>query len=106
MVTPQEIGQAGERHAVEWLKRQGYRIDRWDTKSPGATDIDASNSKARILVQVKSAVAPGSPPALSGEDEKAIKARATKLSAEAWEARVTLSANLALSRAIEWRKLN
>jgi Holliday junction resolvase-like predicted endonuclease len=100
-----DIGLAGERVAVDWLKSKGYTILNWDTRAPGATDIEA-NTSTHILVQVKSAVYPNEVPTLSSEEETRIKARAGRLSASAYEARVQLDQNLhATSDNITWRKL-
>ena len=105
MSTPFEIGQAGERIVVQWLRSKGYIIDRWDTQSPGSTDIEAHHSQAHILVQVKSAVYPNDPPHLSSDEERNIKSRATRIGAQAYEARVQLDSNLQLLGQIMWRKL-
>lgn len=107
MATPFEIGQAGERIVVQWLKEAGYTIKKWDTESPGATDIEAESSKAHILLlQVKSAVHPNEPPFLSREEERQIESRATRIGAEAWEARVQLNARLHVIGSVQWRKVS
>jgi len=107
MATPFEIGQAGERIVVQGLKEAGYAIKRWDTQSPGSTDIEAATSKGHILlVQVKSAVHPNEPPSLSSDEERNIESRATRIGAEAWEARVQLNARLQLVGEMQWRKVS
>lgn len=106
MATPFEIGQAGERIVVLWLKEAGYTIKRWDTESPGATDIEAETSEGRVLlVQVKSAVHPNRPPSLSRNEYRRIESRAMRSKADAWEARVQLNASLELMGEIQWRRL-
>lgn len=104
--TEVEIGQAGERIVVQWLRSKGYTIDNWDTQAPGSTDIEAHHSTAKILVQVKSAVNPNEPSSLSSDEERNIKSRATRINAVAWEARVQLDSSLELNGDIMWRKLN
>jgi len=105
MPDSQDVGRAGERAAVDKLKSLGWTITRWDTSSPGSTDIEAQSGSKRILVQVKSAVPPNEPPLLSAQEEANIKSRATRIGAEAWEAKVWLDNYLNPIR-IEWRKLN
>ena len=106
MATPIEIGQAGERIVVQWLRNYRFTIQGWDTQSPGSIDVEAESSKAHILVQVKSAVDPNEPPSLSSGEERNIKSRATRLGAEAWEARVQLDARLQFIGEIQWRELS
>jgi hypothetical protein len=105
MSTPLQVGQAGEAVVVEWLKSKGYKILVWDTRSPGSSDIEAQHSSAHILVQVKSAILPNQPPSFSGDEEGNIKSRATKIGAEAYEARVQLDTSLKPVAEIKWRKL-
>jgi Holliday junction resolvase-like predicted endonuclease len=104
MATQVQIGQAGEAAAVAALKEKGWTITNWNTQAPGSTDIEASSGSKKLLVQVKSSVALDSPAALSGDEERNIKSRATRIGAEAHEARVTLNQSLVATR-IDWRKL-
>jgi len=106
VTTAVEVGQAGEGLVVDWLKAKGYRIDRWDTQSPGSTDIEASGTAKRLLVQVKSALAPNQPAVLSGDEIAKIKSRAGKVGAEAWQAQVQLDSQLRQAGEIKWAKLN
>lgn len=105
MSGPQDVGSAGEKAVVDELKSKGWIILRWDTNLPGSTDIEAQSGSKKILVQVKSAIAPNEPPVLSPQEESNIKSRATRIGAEAWEAKVWLNSNLTLIK-IDWRKLN
>jgi len=105
MVTARQIGRAGEAHVVEQLQGRRFTITNWDTKSPGATDIEMTGGKKHVLVQVKAGVSPNDPPSLSGEEAAAIKGRAVKLGAEPWQARVTLNADLTLKGKIVWRRI-
>ena len=105
MPTEVEIGQAGEKIVVEWLKGKSYIIDRWDTQAPGSTDIEAHHTSAHLLVQVKSSVHPNEPASLSTEEERNIKSRATRIGAVAWEARLKLDSSLNLMGNIMWREL-
>lgn len=104
MSTAVEIGQAGERVVVEWLRGRTYIIDRWDTQAPGSTDIEA-HGPAHLLVQVKTAIYPNDPVNLSPDEERNIKSRAARIGVEAWEARVQLDSDLVLKGEIMWRKL-
>jgi Holliday junction resolvase-like predicted endonuclease len=107
VATSSDVGQAGESAVVAELKKLGYRITSWDTQGPGATDIEAASSMTTLLVQVKTAVSPNAPASLSGDERRAITARALRKGAEAWEARVFLANRLLLPVAkIAWQKLN
>jgi Holliday junction resolvase-like predicted endonuclease len=106
MTTALQVGLAGERIVVDWLTAKGYKIDRWDTQSPGSTDIEASGTTKRLLIQVKSATAPGEPSALSTDEIANIKSRAAKVPAEAWQAQVHLDSQLAQVGEIKWTKVN
>ncbi len=99
-----DIGTAGEAAAVNELKSQGWKIHKWNTKSPGSTDIEASKGEKKILVQVKSAVPPDVPASLSADEERNIKSRAIKSGASAHVAKVTLDRSL---KAIDvsWKKI-
>jgi hypothetical protein len=105
MLTRTAIGQAGEHIVARDLVAKGYWTN-IDTKSPGATDIEAHGSTTNLLVQVKSAVAPNFPADLSSEEEGRIRLRATLLGWEAWSARVQLDSWLNRVGDIIWRKLN
>lgn len=100
-----EIGKIGEKKVVEWLLANGYTIVEWDTKAPGATDIEAKNTKAHVLVQVKTAVEPNTPADMSHEEVQALKARASRKKAEAWQAKVQLDSKHNLKGEIQWKKL-
>ncbi|HAU37994.1 MAG TPA: hypothetical protein DCX07_09800 [Phycisphaerales bacterium] len=100
------IGHAGEGVVVTYLKAKGYRITCWDTQGPGATDIEAAGTQATLLVQVKSAVWPNEPCALSVLEHQALTSRAARKRAQAWEARVTLDSSLRPIGEPAWRKLN
>lgn len=102
---PSDIGRAGEKAIVNYLKGKGWEITRWDTQAPGSTDIEACSGNKKLLVQVKSAIYPNQPASLSWEEEKNIKSRATRIGAEAWEARVLLNESLN-PMGVKWRKLN
>lgn len=91
MSQPADIGRIGEKAVVDNLTSQGYTIIEWNTQAPGATDIEASNSKEHILVQVKSAMYPSIPVDLSQADIAAIKSRASRKNAVAYEAKVQLT---------------
>lgn len=103
MYKPTTIGLAGEKAIITWLRQNGWQIIRWDTAAPGSTDIEAKVALKKLLVQVKSAIAPATPSFLSLAEAKNIKSRATRLGAEAWEARVVLYNNLNPA-GIGWRQ--
>ena len=113
--TSSEIGREGEKAVVNYLKEKGYTINNWNTKAAGSTDIEAGSYdvngyyKITLLTQVKTAISPNTPPYLSSEEERNIKSRATRIGAESWEARVTLSETggyLFQFGDISWRKLD
>ena len=104
MSTPTGIGRAGEGYVVDWLKAEKYSI-KWNTQTPGVTDIEAQTSSKRLLVQVKTALYPNDPDRLSTEEEKTITARAARLGAQAWEARVQVGSKLELIGNVQWRKI-
>jgi len=95
---------AGERAAVSWLEDKGFAIVKWETRSPGAADIEAKSGK-HLLVQVRTSVHPEDPSSLTDHEEEELITRAAKIEAEAWEARVQLDSNLQLQGKIKWRKL-
>ena len=100
-----DIGRAGERHAVDWLRAEGYSIMKWNTQTSGLIDIEAKSSSKRLLVQVKAALYPNTPAQLSAEEAEAITSRAARLGAQAWEARVQVDSNLDLIGNVQWRKI-
>ena len=100
-----EIGRAGERHVVDWLRAEGYSIMRQNTLASGSTNIEAKSSSKRLLVQIKTAVYPTNPAQLLTEEEKAIRSRAARLEAQAWEARVQVGSTLDLIGNVQWRRI-
>ena len=102
-MTAVDVGRAGEAVIVKELQAKGYTIIRWDTQSPGSSDIEA-NTGTHLLVQVKSAVSPNVAASLSSDEERNIKSRATRIGAQAWEARVQLDSGLR-NGTVSWRHL-
>jgi len=105
MPTQVEIGQAGEHIVARELAAKGYRTN-VDTRAPGSTDIEARSQQANLLVQVKTAMSPGTPAAMSTDEERNIKSRAQRLRFQAWEARVQIGSRLNQVGETSWRKLN
>jgi|SRR5271163_641204 len=105
MPTRVEIGQAGEHFVARELAAKGYRTN-VDTKASGSTDVEARGTNTNLRVQVKTAISPNSPAALSTEEERNIKALAARHGSEAWEAKVQVDQKLNLVGAIGWRKLS
>jgi hypothetical protein len=95
---------AGERSVVEWLENKGFTIVKWDTRSPGTTEIKAKSTNT-LLVRGKTAVQPDEPSSLSSDEEKSIVSQVKKIGGEAWEAKVQLDSNLHSTGKIKWRKL-
>lgn len=96
----------GENLVVEYLKdEKGYSNVKINTLDSGATEIEAVGTKTRLLVQVNTAMQPQEPSRLTSDEEDGIKSRALALSAEAWEARVTLTSRLEPANHIQWRRL-
>ena len=104
MPTPHEIGKAGEGYTVEFFKGKGYAIDKWDTHTQGSANLEAHNKECKILVQVLSAVT-DEPSDLSAKDQRNIKARAKRIGAIAWEAKVIVNTNLDIISDIRLRQL-
>ena len=104
MATQVQIGQAGEAAAVAVIKGKGWIITNWNTQAPGSTDIEAASGQKKLLVQVKAAVAPSAPASISGDEERNIKSRATRIGADAYECRVTLDQSLNAT-SVSWRQL-
>jgi len=103
MAKPADIGRVGEAHVVRWLQQRGYWTN-WDTKAPGATDIEARGIE-NLLVQVKAAVQPDVPAALSPAEVSAIKERAARIGFSVYSAGVTLDRTLRLVGEVQWVKL-
>jgi Holliday junction resolvase-like predicted endonuclease len=104
MLKAAEVGIAGERHAVAWLRTNGWQCYR-NTQLPGATDIEATQGRQSILVQVKTAVYPNSAASPSAEEKKAIVARAGRNQCEAWLAQLQIDNEGRLLGKITWTKL-
>ncbi len=84
------IGGYGERAVEAGLVADGW-VCRRNTQLPGSTDIEAGKDGRRILVQVKTGMIPNAPPAMSGDEVRNIKSRATKLAREPWLAKVQIN---------------
>lgn len=84
------IGRSGEQFIVELLAANGWYIDNWNTQGAGATDIVASKSWSRILVQVKTAVSPRVPSVVAPFEKLAICNRAERNRCKAYLAQVIL----------------
>jgi len=104
MPSPAQVGAAGEAAAVAALQKAGWQITVWNTQAPGSTDIEAVSGASKLILQVKSAVVPGTPASISGEEDRNLKSRATKIGADAYEARVSLDQALS-PLGVDWRKL-
>lgn len=102
--TSVEIAHAGEKIVVDVLKSRGFVIDRWDDRAPGPAEIEA-HGPPKVLVQVRAAISPHVPPALSDSDEEEVKSRAVHTGAKAFEAKVSLTPFLTLKYDIHWREL-
>lgn len=102
----QATGAAGEAAVAQQLRAKGWVNVCVDTKGPGSTDVTAQNPfGGGILVQVKSCLLPGVPPAISADERRAIVARAGRLGYKAYLAAVSIGA-LGLTHEIVWQELN
>lgn len=91
-----ETNHAGEYIVFQSLRSLGYTVDKWETHSPGSQAVEAHDEDVRLLLQVRSAVYPNDPPALTSSEERVIELRAVRIGAEAGEARVRLNESLDL----------
>lgn len=85
-LAPADIGHTGESRVVAWLRANGFTVEVWDTRAPGATDIEARG----ILVQVKTAVTPNAPGQMTTSEVHRITARARRMGREAWLAQAVI----------------
>ena len=103
-----DFRRVGEGIALRDLMDKGFTILKWNTPEqlPDSGDLEAIEAVSRrhILVRVKSAVKPDVPTGLSSDEEGTLKSRASKASAEAWEAKVQLDASLQQGTVL-WRRL-
>ncbi len=103
--TSSEIGGAGERIVVDWLRAQGYSGN-WDTRAPGSTDIEAwGPAHPHLLIQVKTGLYPNDADNMSPTEEQNIRARAARVNAQPYEAKVQVDAQLRLMGEVNWRRL-
>ena len=105
MPTRDEIVDAGERIVAGWLSAKGYSI-KAHARISGSTDIEAIGRDRKLLVLVKSSLAPDWPSSLAREEEEDVMLRAARLAYQAWEARVQVDARLDLVGDIQWRRLS
>ena len=104
MPTSHETAKAGEGYTVEFFKGKGFTIDKWDTHTLGTANIEAHNKESKIRVQVISAIT-DEPSDLSAKDQRKVTARAKRIGAVAWEAKVILNPNLDIIGDIRLREL-
>lgn len=102
--TPAAIGAAGETIVGRELEVKGYAA-KVNTALPGSTDIEATAPKSKLLVQVKAAEAPDIPADMTPDEVRNIKARAAKIGATAYQAKVAVNTNLKQVDPIDWKKL-
>jgi len=90
MMNPVELGRIGENAVANLLRAEGWTINEQNTQGAGSTDIDASKDGKRILVQVKTSVAPNQPGTLDSQELRNIKSRAARTGATAYLGQVQL----------------
>jgi len=101
-----DIGQLGEEAVVTDLESKAYIGIKRNTRGPGSTDIEATNTHGRKqLFQVKTAVLPSVPDDLSSSEITAIISRAARIGASAYQAKVQLNSNLTVIAPIHYAKL-
>jgi hypothetical protein len=105
MLTAAQIGNIGEVYTTRWLEGKGYACYQ-NTQLPGSTDIEATGTVYKLLVQVKTAVYPNSAASLDAEEKKAIVARANRSQRQAWLAQLQINYKGDLIGDIAWTKLN
>lgn len=104
MIPYDQIIAAGEEAAIEFLQNRGYKLlDRSD--APGG-DILMQNTKARVLVRVKSAIAPDEPSGLTQSEKDDLIAAAARHKAIPWPGFVQLNEQFRPARKIKWTRLD
>lgn len=102
---PADIGHAGEKHVENWCISKGFRNVIRNTWQPGGVDIQADGgTNNNIIIQVKSAISPNQPIAITDQEKAAIIARGKKLSRIPYGAYVTMDANTKLIGEISFVK--
>ena len=87
----------GELAIVNDLTRQGWTDVKLNTRGLGAADIQAKNPEGQTqLFQLNTAAVPNSPEDLSASEKAAIKSKAKRLGAVAFEVKIQLDANFAV----------
>jgi len=104
-LAPAEIGNVGERLTTTALRGDGWQCYQ-NTQQPGSTDIEAHKGNRKILVQVKTGLAPNVAPDLPPGERRNIASRASRLGYEAWLAQLQINGYGALVGPINWSKLN
>lgn len=90
--------------AVAGLRKLGFTIIPLGARSSAAALIEAWKVRQRVVVRVNTSVSPSKPQPLTIEAEQALRRRATRTGAQAWEAQVLLGSDLELVQ-LEWRPL-
>jgi len=104
-MTPEEIAEIGERHAMADLTAKGFFCLR-NARSPGGREIEAFRGTEQVsLVYVKTAVEPDIPGDLSDEDSARIKGRAVRMGWDAWLVHVRINPLGNLSEPIRYIQL-
>ncbi|HEV3439789.1 MAG TPA: hypothetical protein VG122_20655 [Gemmata sp.] len=103
-MTQDEIGYIGDRIVEAAFAADGWVCDP-DTKQPGSTDIQVHKNGCIRLVQVKTSVIPKLLSALSSNELRKIKSRASSLNCEAWLAQVRINEIAQQVGKTEWTSL-
>ena len=103
-MTQDEIGYVGDRIVEAALLADGWGCNQ-DTEQTGSTDIQAQKNGCIRIVQVKTNVIPNLASALSSNEIRNIKSRASSLSCEAWLAQVRINEIAQQVGKIEWTPL-
>ncbi len=102
-VTPVDLGTIGEKIVVGWLTSRGYSCHR-NTQQAGGSGIEATGP-AKLLVEVKTSIAPTEPADATWGEISNMLTRACKLGYEAWLAKIQVNDHGQRVGDVWWRKL-
>jgi hypothetical protein len=105
--TIDELVRAGEGHVAKILRSHGWTVLLEDPRPSGATDLLVTLNERRVLIQVKSAIFPTTPPMLTDAEKFSLISRAKRSEAEAWLVHIQMDEDSLLAQgALSWHKVS